>query len=294
MKKIILFLIITLLSAEPRWYGKAKLEDGYLYGSGQSDSKETSKQKALADLRNSISVSVSSQISSQKERVNHKIYSKDSQEIHLNSNVLELDNVEIVKQEVQKGVYYTMVRINRDLFLQGLVKKYNMLYAKFAPLIPKGCGIFLQQFSGLKELLDQIEPIERILRAYGVINKPLDRYEDIYHKNLPKPKVILIFDSNADLEIKQSLISAYARVLQPSKEQGLYKIANHIFTEEKEGKTRIKVNFSVSNCEGETILDRNIVAYETDRDFALLRIQSLLYKQLKGFANKEGQGNTGL
>ena len=111
MKKIILACLMAFvganLSAEPKWYSKAynktNTQKGYLYGSGSATSKEASKQKALADLVASISVVVNSQIHIQKSRVDNKLKSSDSQTINLKTDDLELNNVEIVNQEVQKG-----------------------------------------------------------------------------------------------------------------------------------------------------------------------------------------------
>lgn len=300
MKKIILACLMVFvganLSAEPKWYSKAykKEQKGYFYGNGAAASKEASKQRALADLVASISVVVNSQIHIQRSRMNNQLKSSDSQTINLKTDDLELNNIEIVKQEVQKGTYYTQLRINKNLFLQGLRDKYNALYEQFATLMPKACkGVFLQQSKGLGDLLAKTIPMERILKAYSIPVSSLETYEKTYYQNAFKPKVQLVFDDNSDAEIKSALISAYARVLTPSNDEKLYQIKNEIFTDNANG-TRIRVFISASDCQGTPILNRNIEVDEKDKNFALTRLQSLLYKELKDYANKEGQGNTGL
>ncbi len=303
MKKIILACLMAFvganLSAEPKWYGKAynktNTQKGYLYGSGSATSKEASKQKALADLVASISVVVNSQIHIQKSRVDNKLKSSDSQTINLKTDDLELNNVEIVNQEAQKGIYYTRVRINQNLFLQGLRDKYNALYGQFSTLMPKVCkGFFLQQSKSMGDLLAKAMPIERILKAYSVPVSSLENYEKIYYQNAFKPKVQITFDNNSDAEIKNALISAYARVLTPSDEEKLYQIKNEVFTDSANGTTRIRVVVSASDCQGTPVLNRSLEVDEKNKNFAITRLQSLLYKELKDYANKEGQGNTGL
>ncbi len=303
MKKIILACLVTFLSAnlsaEPKWYSKAynktNTQKGYLYGSGSATSKEASKQKALADLVASISVVVNSQIHIQKSRVDNKLKSSDSQTINLKTDDLELDNVEIVNQEAQKGIYYTRVRINQNLFLQGLSDKYNALYGQFATLMPKACkGVFLQQSKSMGDLLAKAMPMERILKAYSIPVRSLESYEKIYYQNAFKPKVQIVFNDNSDTEIKDALLGAYARILTPSDEEKLYQIKNEVFTENNNGTTRIRVVVSASDCQGSPILNKNIEVDEKNKNFAITRLQSLLYKELKNYANKEGQGNTGL
>ncbi len=301
MKKIILACLMAFvgvhLNAEPRWYSKAykKEQKGYFYGNGAAASKEASKERALADLVASISVVVNSQIHIQRSRMNNKLQSSDSQTINLKTDDLELNNAEIVKQEAQKGIYYTQLRINKDLFLQGLRDKYNALYEQFFTLMPKACkGFFLQQSKGIGELLAQTMPMERILKAYSVPVSSLENYEKIYYQNAFKPKVQLVFNDNSDAEIKSALISAYARVLTPSDEEKLYQIKNEVFTDSANGITHIRVVVSASDCQGTPVLNRNIEVNEKDKNFAITRLQSLLYKELKDYANKEGQGNTGL
>ncbi len=303
MKKIILACLVTFLSAnlsaEPKWYSKAynktNTQKGYLYGSGSATSKEASKQKALADLVASISVVVNSQIHIQKSRVDNKLKSSDSQTINLKTDDLELDNVEIVNQEAQDGIYYTRLRINQNLFLQGLSDKYNALYGQFATLMPKACkGVFLQQSKSMGDLLAKAMPMERILKAYSIPVKSLESYEKMYYQNAFKPKVQIVFNDNSDTEIKDALLGAYARVLTPSDEEKLYQIKNEVFTESNNGVTRIRVIINASDCQGSPILNKNIEVDEKNKNFAITRLQSLLYKELKNYANKEGQGNTGL
>ncbi|ADU85334.1 LPP20 family lipoprotein [Helicobacter pylori] len=303
MKKIILACLVTFLStnlsAEPKWYSKAynktNTQKGYLYGSGSATSKEASKQKALADLVASISVVVNSQIHIQKSRVDNKLKSSDSQTINLKTDDLELDNVEIVNQEAQDGIYYTRLRINQNLFLQGLSDKYNALYGQFATLMPKACkGVFLQQSKSMGDLLAKAMPMERILKAYSIPVKSLESYEKMYYQNAFKPKVQIVFNDDSDTEIKDALLGAYARVLTPSDEEKLYQIKNEVFTESNNGVTRIRVIINASDCQGSPILNKNIEVDEKNKNFAITRLQSLLYKELKNYANKEGQGNTGL
>ncbi|WP_033604328.1 LPP20 family lipoprotein [Helicobacter pylori] len=303
MKKIILACLVTFLSAnlsaEPKWYSKAynktNTQKGYLYGSGSATSKEASKQKALADLVASISVVVNSQIHIQKSRVDNKLKSSDSQTINLKTDDLELDNVEIVNQEVQDGIYYTRLRINQNLFLQGLSDKYNALYGQFATLMPKACkGVFLQQSKSMGDLLAKAMPMERILKAYSIPVKSLESYEKMYYQNAFKPKVQIVFNDDSDTEIKDALLGAYARVLTPSNEEKLYQIKNEVFTDSNNGITRIRVIINASDCQGSPILNKNIEVDEKNKNFAITRLQSLLYKELKNYANKEGQGNTGL
>ncbi|WP_033614580.1 LPP20 family lipoprotein [Helicobacter pylori] len=303
MKKIILACLVTFLSAnlsaEPKWYSKAynktNTQKGYLYGSGSATSKEASKQKALADLVASISVVVNSQIHIQKSRVDNKLKSSDSQTINLKTDDLELDNVEIVNQEAQDGIYYTRLRINQNLFLQGLSDKYNALYGQFATLMPKACkGVFLQQSKSMGDLLAKAMPMERILKAYSIPVKSLESYEKMYYQNAFKPKVQIVFNDDSDTEIKDALLGAYARVLTPSNEEKLYQIKNEVFTDSNNGITRIRVIINASDCQGSPILNKNIEVDEKNKNFAITRLQSLLYKELKNYANKEGQGNTGL
>ncbi|WP_033771562.1 LPP20 family lipoprotein [Helicobacter pylori] len=303
MKKIILACLVTFLSAnlsaEPKWYSKAynktNTQKGYLYGSGSATSKEASKQKALADLVASISVVVNSQIHIQKSRVDNKLKSSDSQTINLKTDDLELDNVEIVNQEAQDGIYYTRLRINQNLFLQGLSDKYNALYGQFATLMPKACkGVFLQQSKSMGDLLAKAMPMERILKAYSIPVKSLESYEKMYYQNAFKPKVQIVFNDDSDTEIKDALLGTYARVLTPSDEEKLYQIKNEVFTDSNNGITRIRVIINASDCQGSPILNKNIEVDEKNKNFAITRLQSLLYKELKNYANKEGQGNTGL
>lgn len=206
-----------------------------------------------------------------------------------------MNNVEIINQEAQKGIYYTRVRINQNLFLQGLRDKYNALYGQFSTLMPKVCkGVFLQQSKNMGDLLAKAMPIERILKAYSVPVSSLENYEKIYYQNAFKPKVQITFDNNSDAEIKSALISAYARVLTPSDEEKLYQIKNEVFTDSANGITRIRVVVSASDCQGTPVLNRSLEVDEKNKNFAITRLQSLLYKELKDYANKEGQGNTGL
>ncbi len=46
--------------------------------------------------------------------------------------------------------------------------------------------------------------------------------------------------------------------------------------------------------QGTPVLNRSLEVDEKNKNFAITRLQSLLYKELKDYANKEGQGNTGL
>ncbi|MGN8475858.1 LPP20 family lipoprotein, partial [Helicobacter pylori] len=84
------------------------------------------------------------------------------------------------------------------------------------------------------------------------------------------------------------------RVLTPSDEEKLYQIKNEVFTDSANGITRIRVVVSASDCQGTPVLNRSLEVDEKSKNFAITRLQSLLYKELKDYANKEGQGNTGL
>ena len=51
---------------------------------------------------------------------------------------------------------------------------------------------------------------------------------------------------------------------------------------------------SASDCQGTPVLNRSLEVDEKNKNFAITRLQSLLYKELKDYANKEAARQYGV
>ncbi|BCZ18633.1 hypothetical protein NHP190012_02750 [Helicobacter sp. NHP19-012] len=291
-KPWILLGLPLFLQAVPHWYENTPNKPQFFYGSGSGNTREAAKEKALNDLASNISVHVSSQTTSTTTRNNNKLDKKASQHIKLVVDSLKLVHVDTDKQECQKGVCYTRVVMDKNMFLNLLSKRYADLYNTLSPFKPtQGChGIFIREKQQIQTLLDKMTPLQEILNAYGRSSAPLTSYKELIKANSPKPKAQIVFANGADGEIADVLMGQYARFVRQTTAPGFYSIDNKIFTSEGNGLFHIGLDINIKNCQGDIIYSKHLNADQHSRGFAIERIKAQVFKQLKNYQSGTGAG----
>ncbi|WP_104713481.1 LPP20 family lipoprotein [Helicobacter cetorum] len=276
----------------PKWYMHYKQDNAYFYGNGEGRDRESSKQKALNDLASSILVHVKSKTTLSTKLENNHITTKNAQNIELNTDSLALFNAEVVRQGMSKnGLYYTILKLNKQKFLNDLERRYLALRAQLAPLLPKHCqGVFLKEASKMQKIFEKLEPMQSILSAFDKAVSPLERYQKVYLDNTPKPKVRLSFSNGVDEEIKEAIYSSYMRLMQESNEPHLYSLQTTIYTQN--GGDYIGVNLVVKDCQDKVILTKNLQVEQDNRGDAIEAIKAEVFKSLRDYRNSDGQGNS--
>ncbi len=275
----------------PKWYIHYKQDSAYFYGNGASKDREVSKQKALNDLASSILVHVKSKTTLATKLENNHITTNNTQKIELGTDSLLLSNVEVVRQGNRDGLYYTILKLNKQKFLNDLERRYLALKMQLNPLLPERCqGVFLKESRKMQEIFDKLEPMQSILSAFDKPVGTLERYKKIYLDNTPKPKVRLIFDSGVDEEIKEAVYGSYMRLMQEGQEPNLYSLRTTIYTQD--GGSYIGVSFVVKDCQNRVILTKELHAEQDNRGDAIENIKAQVFKALRDYRNSDGQGNS--
>ncbi len=283
-----------VLSAIPHWYGKTPTNPAYFYGSGSGDSKEVAKQKALSDLASSIAVHVASETTSDTTRVNKTLDKRSSQRIQLVVDSIKFVNVQSDKQECTHHTCYTRLKLNKDMFLSLLAKRYTNLYNTLTPFQPvPGChGIFIKEKQQIQALLDKMEPMHEILSAYGRAPQSTQFYQDIIKANSPKPKANIIFASHSDQEIADAITGQYARFVQQTNQPGFYTIENKIFESQANGQFHIGLEMNIKDCQHQIIFSKQLSADQRDRGAAIERIKAQVFKQMRNYQQGVGAGTS--
>ncbi|WP_104707532.1 LPP20 family lipoprotein [Helicobacter ailurogastricus] len=291
-KSWILLSLPLLLQAVPHWYEKTPDKPQFFYGSGAGDDKESAKEKALNDLASNISVHVSSLTTSTTTRNNSRLDKKASQNIKLVVDSIKFVHVETDKQECHRDKCYTRVRIDKNMFLNLLSKRYADLYNTLSPFKPaQGChGIFIKEKQQIQSLLDKMTPLQEILSAYGRASAPLTSYKELIKANSPKPKAQIVFANGSDAEVVDALTGQYARFVDQTTAPGFYTINNKIFTSEGGGQFHIGLDINIKNCQGDIIYSKHLNADQSTRGDAIERIKAQAFKQMRNYQNGVGAG----
>ncbi|WP_120951242.1 LPP20 family lipoprotein [Helicobacter sp. L8] len=276
----------------PHWYQNFKGDSAYFYGNGMGDTKEIAKQKALNDLASGIVVSVSSTTTSQTTRDNNTLNKHSSQNIRLVVDSIKFVNVKTDKQECAHHTCYTRLKLNKNMFLNTLAKRYRNLYNTLSTLHPQeGCkGIFLKEMHKLQSTLSQAMPLQEILNAYGRGVASLAPYQELIKENSPRPKANLIYAPGSDAEISDALTGQYARFIQQSSDPGLYSIENKIYESTANGLFHIGLNLNIKDCQGNIVYSKILNADQPDRSAAIERIKAQAFKQLRNYQQGVGAG----
>ncbi|WP_104732272.1 LPP20 family lipoprotein [Helicobacter salomonis] len=296
LKLSLVVLVPVMLQAAshsaPGWYENFKGDSAYFYGNGSGESKEIAKQKALNDLASSIVVSVSSTTTSQTMRNNKTLDKHSSQDIRLVVDSIKFVNVKTDKQECTRHGCYTRLKLNKDMFLNTLAKRYSNLYNNLSALHPQeGCkGIFLKEMQKLQSAVSQAMPLQEILNAYGRGVASLAPYQELIKENSPHPKANLIYAPGSDEEIADALTGQYARFIQQSDAPGLYRIENKIYESTANGLFHIGLSLNIKDCQGNIVYSKTLSADQPDRSAAIERIKAQAFKQLRNYQQGVGAG----
>ncbi|WP_121020257.1 LPP20 family lipoprotein [Helicobacter vulpis] len=276
----------------PHWYQNFKGDPAYFYGNGAGESKEIAKQKALNDLASGIVVSVSSITTRQTTRDNNTLDKRSSQNIRLVVDSMKFVNVKTDKQECTHHTCYTRLKLNKNMFLNILAKRYHNLYETLSALHPQeGCkGIFLKEVQKLQTTLAKAMPLQEILNAYGRGVASLTPYQELVKENSPHPKANLIYAPGSDSEISDALTGQYARFIQQSDDPGLYRIENKIYESTANGLFHIGLNLNIRDCQGNIVYSKSLYADQPDRSAAIERIKAQAFKQLRNYQQGVGAG----
>ncbi|BEG56853.1 hypothetical protein NHP21005_05410 [Helicobacter sp. NHP21005] len=289
---IVAFSLPLCLQAVPHWYETTPNKPQFFYGSGAGSDKESAKEKALNDLASNISVHVSSLTTSTTTRNNSRLDKKASQQIKLVVDSLKLVHVDTDKQECHRDKCYTRVRMDKNMFLNLLSKRYADLYNTLSPFKPaQGCeGIFIKEKQQIQSLLDKMTPMQEILSAYGRASAPLTSYQELIKANSPKPRANITFANGADAEIADALTGQYARFVNQTTAPGFYTIDNRIFTSQGGGLFHIGLDINIKNCQGDIIYSKHLNADQHSRGDAIERIKAQTFKQMRNYQNGVGAG----
>ncbi|WP_104710411.1 LPP20 family lipoprotein [Helicobacter felis] len=293
MRLALVFVPLLLGATPPAWYQNFNGNpSAYFYGYGSGETKQVAKERALNDLASSIVVSVSSTTSSQTTRVNKTLDKRSSQNINLVVDSIKFVNVKVDKQECTQHICYTRLKLEKNMFLDTLAKRYSNLYNNLSALHPlEGCrGIFLKEMQKLVVGVNKALPLQELLNAYGRNVASLAPYQNLLKENSPHPKARIIYAPGSDEEIADALTGQYARFVQQDDGPGLYSIENKIYQSSSNGQFHIGLNLKIKNCQGNIIYSKLLSADQPSRSAAIERIKAQAFKQLRNYQQGVGAG----
>ncbi|WP_104749809.1 LPP20 family lipoprotein [Helicobacter cynogastricus] len=292
MRLSLIFAPLLLGATPPDWYQNFNGNPAYFYGYGSGENKQIAKEKALNDLASSIVVNVSSTTTSNTTRMNKTLDKRSSQNINLVVDSIKFVNVKVDKQECTHHLCYTRLKLDKNMFLNTLTKRYNNLYNGLSALHPlEGCrGIFLKEMQKLITGINKALPLQELLNAYGLSVASLTPYQNLLKENSPHPKARIVYAPGSDEEIADALTGQYARFVQQDEGSGLYSIENKIYQSSANGQFHIGLNLNIKNCQGNIIYSKQLSADQSSRSAAIERIKAQVFKQLRNYQQGVGAG----
>lgn len=152
----------------PSWYLNAPNNNtSYLYGTGQGDTVDESKNMALNNLASKLSVNVSSVISSYKSVTSsnngNSDYSKDvSQDVSVEVEKMRFANYEVEKSIQQGNYFFTLVKVSRTKLFNEKYKEFELLDSA----ISKQLNIINN-----KPILEQIQALQNLYPKLNTAKK---------------------------------------------------------------------------------------------------------------------------
>ncbi|WP_257874237.1 LPP20 family lipoprotein [Helicobacter sp. 13S00482-2] len=283
------------ISSPPKWFLSITRDNVFLYGNGSGDSLEKSKQNAINDLASSIKLKVSSNTNILNSQDNQKQDSKILQDIKVSIETIELQNIILTHTEYKNKVYYSQIKISKDLLVRGLKNQYQNLYEQLKDFNPKFCkSISIKDKNILENLLEQANSTAQSIQALDFSSKvaSLKAYENMLTQNSPLPKAKLVFSPQSDPDAVKMLSSEYAKFIQNTDEKDVQTIYNKIAinTDQKEQKIKASLEVNINDCNNQTIFYIQVHSIENNKEDALRRLKIQLYKKLKEYKENNQEG----
>lgn len=119
-----IFALSTLLGAQaPEWFSYPSLDHTKLYGLGTGKTPQEAKQNAIIDLASSLQSSIQTDLKKQTKRVDSQFSSSSSQNINIQTKMINLFNINEAQAECDQKQCYAQIEIQRSKFIEQLAEK---------------------------------------------------------------------------------------------------------------------------------------------------------------------------
>ncbi len=202
-------------STLPSWYINPKTSDSlFYYAVSEGASKDEAKLNALSQVSSEISVSISSSLDIQKISKNDFYQKEIKQNTKSSTDKIKFTGVEIVSNAYFNGMFYTYVKVNRDILFKAQKRsfdiKYKQLLTSWNDVEENGAFALFRNNSDLKKniaktflQLSQLKAISNKFNQTTYTNKLID-----IDNKLTQLK------SNAVVYVTNSKSSQYQNVLK--------------------------------------------------------------------------------
>lgn len=271
--------ISACVSNPPSWFLSKGSSSAKLYGMGAGESLAKAKQEAINDLAQSVQAKISVQTQLQNTLHNNHLSSTLSQDIHISSANLPLQNLQITNKSYSKGIYYVQVGISRVDVVAPLQKRLQEILGASRHI--DGTCVGIREFALLESSLRQGREIVQILQSLDATPpREFARLESIYTANTPAPKLVVRLDNVLEKELFLAEIAKFAQVSTqpnlPTLELAMQADNNHI-----------TLHAALKDCQGRISAQKSFQERQSTRAYALKRSAIMLYKWLDEVAKGE-------
>ena len=157
----LLFLLFTIVSCSnneenpPTWFiNEEQNTANTLYGTGEALNKDQSVENALANLKEKIYTSVSSQSIMQNTFVDEKTANEYRKTVKIKTPQITFRNYKIEKTTLQNNTYYTIVSVNKNQLVETVFDNLTKQSQKITPKI--------EQYHNTKNIIKKVIIIQDI------------------------------------------------------------------------------------------------------------------------------------
>lgn len=267
------------VSNPPGWFLTKEPNSAKLYGVGAGESLANAKQEAINDLAQSVQAKISAQTQLQNTLHNDRFSSSLSQDIHISSANLPLQNLQITNKSYAKGTYYVQVGISRADIIAPLQKRLQDILGASKHI--DGTCVGIREFALLESSLRQGREIVQILQSLdSTPPREFTRLESIYTANTPAPKLLVQLDNVLEKELFLAEIAKFAQI---STQPNLPALELHM----RANSNHIAMRAVLKDCQGRVIAQKSFQERQSTRSYALKRSGIVLYKWLDEVAKGE-------
>jgi hypothetical protein len=224
-KKLALVFIFFCCSKQenvPSWYIQNQQNTNeILYGYGASPNKDQSAQEALSNLKERIYTSISSKTFVQNKSVNGKQENEYSKSIKMQIPQITIQNYTVDKTEFANGIYYTIVRVEREILADSIYVEIQKLQEQINPNIKLYNSTQneihkVQIINNLKQQCNDYTELEHFYNGIGYFapNNPCMEVNKIYHNFMIENTVQI---ANTNPLIQEILTNVFSKKFTVSK-----------------------------------------------------------------------------
>ncbi|WP_104696965.1 MULTISPECIES: LPP20 family lipoprotein [unclassified Helicobacter] len=274
----LLFFGVGLCATPPKWFLQNQIGKDWFVGVGSGNNAKSAKLEAFSDLASMISVEVDSTFSLNKQRVGNIFSDNARSAIQLKVEDLKLLDINILNSEIIDGIYYVQVGIKKAKVLDQIHNEILKELEKTSLEYYEKCNFLdLKSFKSLQGVLRQLDSKVKIFDALSqekFTNQKLEKFVEIYSKNLPKPQANLIYE-NLDLNLQDSLSKEFLKFVALTPEK--LNRASSILVQGKDLDGKNIINLMILDCQGIVIFQEK---FEFDAS-SLKRANFIIFKAIK-------------